>query len=166
MKRFLLSVCFMSVFAAGVFAQEASTFRVSLLNVPSDKIVNGVDIGLLATSCKEVRGAQLGSFYAGVSDKIIGHQNALVTNGNIVEGYQDGFINIGKDVSGHQYGFINIAGRMNGVQTCFLNVSSEVNGMQIGVLNITQKMHGIQIGLLNIISKGPLPAMVLFNASF
>jgi hypothetical protein len=33
-------------------------------------------------------------------------------------------------------------------------------------VNVTRAMHGVQLGLVNIITEGPLPFMVLANASF
>jgi hypothetical protein len=122
-------------------ATVATPVKVSLfpkLAIPSNQVVHGLDLGLIATKVDEVQGVQLGWLYCGTSKKMVGLQSGFVSGATIITGLQWGFINVADDVTGVQAGFINV----------------------------TAKMKGVQIGLVNVIKKGVVPAMVFINANF
>jgi hypothetical protein len=103
-----------------------------------------------------------------VAGEAIGWQGAL---GNValggLRGLQTGALNLtGDEAKGVQFGAVNVADRMTGLQLAVVNIADDFRGLQLGVVNVTRAMHGVQLGLVNIITEGPLPFMVLANASF
>jgi hypothetical protein len=143
MKKFVRFCCaavLMSSVPSSAYA-ASTPVKVSLfpkLSVPQEKVVNGLDLGLIATNVDEVQGLQLGWIFCGTDVKMVG--------------LQSGFIDKGNTVTGVQWGFYNGA--------------NEVNGLQLGFINVTERMKGIQVGLVNIIKQSVLPVMVIVNANF
>ncbi|OGS20999.1 MAG: hypothetical protein A3J83_06075 [Elusimicrobia bacterium RIFOXYA2_FULL_40_6] len=141
MKKLLAVVAVVMVSVSVSFAGDSTPIKLSLfpkLGLPPQQIVNGLDLGIIATKVEEVQGIQLGWIYAGTSRKMVG--------------LQDGFVASSQEMVGLQYGFVCLA--------------TDVKGVQVGFINITEKMKGIQIGLVNVIKKGIIPAMVVVNVSF
>jgi hypothetical protein len=147
----LVSMALVNVQAAG----STTPVKVSLfprLAYPTQTVVHGLDLGLIASSEDEVQGLQLSWLYGQVKGKMIGWQASFVTSGATVTGLQTGFVQHADKITGLQYGFYNGA--------------NEVTGVQLGFINVTEQMKGVQVGLVNVIKKGILPAMVFVNANF
>jgi len=180
-----ITVLFSLVFVAGaVMAEEKpGHFNLSLLpsiQTSSNPAVEGLDLGLLATSKSRVEGVQTGFVFANTRETSIGLQLALVAKSEDFYGMKYGFVNIGRnfcgeasgfinmldDTDGLASGFINSCGRVRGVMYGAVNVADEVRGVQLGFVNYTKDMSGIQIGLVNIISRSSLPVMVIVNGRF
>jgi len=82
-------------------------------------------------------------------------------------GAQFGLVNADQDqFVGWSAGLVNYAGSFKGFQLGLFNSVEEVTGYQLGLVNACSKMRGVQVGLVNIVCEGPLPIMVLANASF
>ena len=141
MKKVLLVLAAVAAFASFSFAGETTPVKVSIfpkLGLPTSQAVHGLDLGLIATKVDVVKGVQLGWFYAGTRENMVGLQNGFVTSA--------------AGITGLQYGFVNLADNMTGVQ--------------LGFINVADKMQGIQIGLINVIKNGVLPVFVIVNANF
>ena len=82
-------------------------------------------------------------------------------------GVQFGLVNADQDdFTGWAAGFVNYANKFTGFQLGCFNAVAEVTGYQVGLVNACDKLHGVQFGLVNLVCEGPLPIMVLANASF
>ena len=82
-------------------------------------------------------------------------------------GWQTAVVNANQeDFVGLSAGAFNYSQRTAGLQLGVVNIADSMTGCQIGVVNAVQRAHGIQIGLVNMICEGPLPIMVIANASF
>ncbi|OGS19965.1 MAG: hypothetical protein A2252_01580 [Elusimicrobia bacterium RIFOXYA2_FULL_39_19] len=141
MKKLLAIALVVCSFVSVSFAGGSTPLKISLfpkLGLPTNQVVHGVDLGIIATKPEEVQGIQLGWIYAGTSKKMVG--------------LQDGFVASSENMVGLQWGFVCLA--------------TEMKGIQIGFINVSDKMQGVQIGLVNVIKTGIIPAMVVVNASF
>jgi len=143
----------------------------------------GVQFGALANV---VGDKTIALQFAGVANVVHGDgaglQMSLVNYANSFVGAQIGAIDwnsaasIGAQVgvatvdieeyTGFSAGLVNYAGKVTGFQLGAVNAADEATGLQIGVINGVNRMHGVQIGLVNVIAEGPLPIMVVANASF
>ena len=152
MKKVLLAVCAVALFAGASFA--AVPVQLSLwdkIAVPPSDAVHGLVIGI-GNYTQELRGVSYNLIFA-KTDDAIGLQSAIVTKSSKFTGLQAGCVNFNcGEVTGAQYGFFNKA--------------KSVKGLQLGIVNMTEDMQGIQIGIVNFIKTGPLPVMVIFNAKF
>ena len=124
--------------------------------------------------------------FAGIANVVhgdgAGFQSALVNYANSFVGFQLGAISWNSAASvGGQLGVVNVdqeeyvgfcggllntTGKFAGFQLGAINLAEEATGLQIGVVNAVNRMHGVQIGAINVIAEGPLPMMVIANASF
>ncbi|OGS23793.1 MAG: hypothetical protein A2297_02450 [Elusimicrobia bacterium RIFOXYB2_FULL_48_7] len=144
MKKFLAVVAVVAGFSVAVaFAGDVTPIKLSLVGgvgVPMSEIVRGVDLGLISTRVQEVQGIQLGWWYAGTTEKMVGLQNGFVSSSY---------------------------NKMVGIQWGFVCLAKDMNGVQVGVVNVADTMKGLQIGLLNVIKHGGfLPVMVVVNGKF
>jgi len=103
-----------------------------------------------------------------VGGTMTGFQGSLI---NLAEqgmlGLQLGVANVtGGESVGLGLGAVNITQTMSGAQVGVVNVADDFEGLQFGLVNVARRLYGVQIGLANIIQEGPLPFMVLVNASF
>ena len=111
----------------------------------------GIQVGVV-DYCNSFHGVQVGGFN---------------WNNTSSHGWQTAVANADQEeFAGLSLGAVNYALRLTGCQLGVVNVADSVTGVQIGVFNAVQRMHGVQIGAVNIISDGPLPIMVIANASF
>ncbi|MCL2390426.1 MAG: hypothetical protein FWD54_07375 [Endomicrobia bacterium] len=152
MKKVLLAVCAVALFAGASFA--ATPIQLSLwdkIAVPPSDAVHGLVIGI-GNYTPELRGVSYNFIFA-KTDDAIGLQSAIVTKSNEFAGLQAGFVNFN-------------CGEVTGVQYGFFNKAKSVKGLQLGFVNMTEDMQGIQVGLLNFIKTGPLKFMVIANAKF
>jgi len=143
--------------------------------------VYGVSWGLANAAGGDTLALEVGGVNAAF-DTAAGVQLAVVNYANSFMGLQIGGINwVNADTYGVQLGFfncdqgpvvgfdvgaINYASRFDGLQVGFLNFAYEANGLQIGAINACDTIHGVQIGFINLVCDGPLPIMVIANASF
>lgn len=139
MKKVLTTV----VLTTGIFLgylKAETPIKLSLLpgiELPSDNVVKGLDLGIIANYSKEMWGSQGSWIYSG-AEKVYGAQSSFIAKAKSVTGIQSGVI----------------------------NVAESMNGLQIGLINITQNMKGLQIGLVNYIKNSSLPFMVIVNGKF
>jgi hypothetical protein len=156
--------------------QSGHPFQLSLINpiqiVPESQSVAGIRLAVFHSRNANVLGfdwtwiglSETTGNFTGVA--FVGFAGHIVQGE--VTGWQATVVNVaGRGLSGAQTGGINVAdGKAGVVQLGLVNVAQDFTGLQLGVVNFTRRMKGVQIGLANIITEGPLPFMVIANASF
>ena len=138
----------------------------ALANVVNAKMF-GLQAGCVNADWSDVTGLQLG--LVNYDTAFAGVQLGGLVNWDVSTsfGVQLGLANCDQDeFKGWAAGLVNYAVRYSGLQLGVFNVVDEVTGCQLGIVNACDKMRGVQIGLVNLICEGPLPVMVLANASF
>ena len=135
---------------ANVVDGDVYGLQISAVNVDWGDVW-GLQLGLV-DYCNSFHGVQFGG---------------LNWNNTPSHGWQVAVANANQeDFAGFTAGAVNYSLRMVGLQIGVLNVGDGATGCQIGVVNAVQRMHGVQIGAVNLICEGPLPIMVIANASF
>ena len=83
-------------------------------------------------------------------------------------GFDIGLVSVsGEDFAGLKLGALNLADRFVGAQIGLFNLSDGPStGFQLGLVNAANYFTGLQLGIINLICKGPLPVMLIANASF
>lgn len=138
----------------------------ALANVVNLKVA-GVQVGCVNVDWSDVTGLQIGS--VNYDAAFAGVQLGGLVNWDTSASYgmQVATANCDQDeFRGFAVGVVDYAVKYTGLQLGGFNVADEATGCQIGLVNACNKMRGVQIGLLNLICEGPLPAMVVANASF
>ena len=138
----------------------------ALANVVNSKTV-GVQAGCVNADWGEVTGLQLGLINYDVA--FAGLQLGGIVNWDTSASYgmQVGLANCDQDeFRGWSAGLVNYSVKYTGFQLGCFNSADEVTGYQVGLVNACNKMRGVQVGLVNLICDGPLPVMVIANASF
>lgn len=131
-----------------------------------DGDVYGVQLASVNVNWGDVWGLQLG--VVDYCNSFHGVQfGGINWNNTPSHGWQAAVANANQeDFAGFMVGAVNYSLRMVGCQVGIVNVGDVGTGCQIGVVNAVQRMRGLQIGAVNLICEGPLPIMVIANASF
>ena len=131
-----------------------------------DGDVYGIQISAVNVDWGDVWGLQLG--LVDYCNSFHGVQfGGINWNNTPSHGWQVAVANANQeDFAGFMVGAVNYSLRMVGCQIGVLNIGDGDMGCQIGLINAVQRMHGVQIGAVNLICEGPLPIMVIANASF
>ena len=160
---------FGGIAAAGVNWTMGSAYGVQFGALANVVGVNAVALHVAPVNAiyGDAIGAQLGfiNFDTGFRGARLGFINWSNT---VSAGLEMGFLNVSReDYSGAELGLLNFASKSNGLQLGLFNISKGPStGVQVGLVNAADYLSGVQIGLINMICKGPVPLMVLANASF
>lgn len=125
----------------------------------------------LQLGCVNIDSDEFGGVQAGLVNYTMnyaGGQFGLV-NWNLSDayGFQFGAVNVNRnEYFGGAFGVINHSAKFRGFDLGLINTAYEVSGFQLGLINACDHLKGVQFGLINMVCEGPLPIMVLANASF
>jgi hypothetical protein len=131
---------------------DGDVFGVQVASVNADwGNVWGVQVGVV-DYCNSFHGIQVGG---------------INWNNTPSHGWQTAVANANQEeFAGFSAGAVNYSLRVTGCQIGAVNLADSMTGCQIGFFNAAQRARGVQIGFLNMICEGPLPIMVVANASF
>jgi hypothetical protein len=163
MKKILLSIAFLGIFAVNVAAQNpadstnnaVSDFLSQVIQEQNSNAYNrsGWTVGFVNTMRDSFNGAQIG-FLNTITDNARGGQVGFInTVAGSFNGSQVAFLNTAtNDTKGAQIGFLNtVRGGFDGAQVGFLNTTTnDTKGAQVGFVNtIRGGLNGGQVGFVN-----------------
>lgn len=131
-----------------------------------DGNVYGIQVAPVNVDWSDVWGLQVGLVdYCGSFNGI--QFAGMNWNNTPSYGWQTALVNANQEeFAGLSAGAVNYSTRLVGCQVGLVNCADSSTGLQVGVVNAAQRAHGVQIGFVNMICEGPLPVMVVANASF